>query len=579
MRRSTAGFLALIAIAPGCKKKDEPAPVAKVEPAVEAAVAAPEGLVAEAIVRSPDALVASFRVITPIVPDKAAPLLADAMHVGRETTDEVDGTRPAYFVTTRKGPTESGFVFAVQLKSAAKVLDALAKQGLARTEDSTQALSIFEAGQAAKGPKGQVLGVRKGYLLAASSVSALKELAGYATRTLPTRPAPTSDVAITIPQSAMRGALRDAFGAVVAAAAAQRKLLLDKPKGDAGAPQAVGAMDAIGAYSARTNERIVGWLADAGEAHVNLTAKDGALSLRADVEIPNAESPFGKAIAGWQVGSALTVLAAPSNALLAFGGRTGDAARAESSRDLAEILATMYPDDVTAKERAKVEEFLSAWDKARDDAATGALLYEGPARLAVAARLGAKDPAALAKLTKDAFTTIFAMKGVASGLGKQGIGVSKFTEATIAGVRVDVLSLNMPKKPGEKPKPGEPETADVVFGPAPGGRELAVVAGVGARELFATFVEAKGDKNLEAFSPLKQQVEKLGPDLSGVALGLPSRMIPLSSGAQVTTPAPPNDPVLVAVGRSAKGPFVVLDVSRAAVELAGRFAIGTMMKK
>lgn len=580
MRRLTAGFLVLIAIAPGCKKKDEPQVVAKVEAAPEGPVAAPEGLLAEAIIRSPDALIASFRVITPIIPDKASPLLADVMHVSRETTDEVDGSKPAYFVTTRKSATENGFVFAVQLKNSAKVLDALAKQGLARTEDNAQALSIFEAGQAATGPKAQVLGVRKGFLLAASNVASLKELAGYVTRTMPTKPAPTQDVAITVPQSAMRGPLRDGLNALVTAAALQRKMLVAKAKGsDAGLPQGIGAMEAIGEYSARTNERIVAWLADAGDARITVTTKDGALSLRAEVDVPDPASPFGKQVASWPVGNALTALAAPGGALLAFTGRSSESARAESSRDFAETLATMYPDDVTPKERTKVEEFLGAWDKARSETTTGALLYEGPTRLAIAARLGAKDPAALAKLTKDAFSTIFAMKGVAAGLTRQGIGVPKFSDATIAGAHVDVLAINMPKKPGEKPKPGEPETADVVFGPVPGQSELAIVAGVGAKELFATFLENKGEKSLEAYPLLKQQVDKLGPDLAGVAMGLPSRMVPLASGSPLLTPPPANDPVFVAVGKGAKGPFFVLDVSRAAVELAGRFAISTMMKK
>ncbi|MBI2393449.1 MAG: hypothetical protein HYV09_27955 [Deltaproteobacteria bacterium] len=573
-----AGFLALVALVPACKKKVEPPPPVKNEPTVETPVPAPDGLAAEAIIRAPDAIVQSFRTITPLIPDRAAPLLSDMLHVNRETTEQVDGAKPAYFVMVRRGD-DQGFVFAVQLKDSGKVLDQLGKQGLARTEDATQALSIFEAGQAALGPRGQVLGVRRNFLLAASSVAALKELAPYATRTLPTRSVPVQDVMVTVPQAAMRGPLRDGLNRVLQAAALQRKLLVAKAKGsDAGAPKSVGALDAIGEYSARTNERIVSWLADAGEAHVAISTKDGALSIRADVEIPDPASPFGKQVAGWPVGNAVTALAAPAGALLAFTGRSGEASRVESSRDFAEALATMYPDDVTPKERQKIDEFLAAWDKARTESTTGALLYEGPARIALAARLGAKDPAALAKLTKEAFTSIFAIKGVAHGLTKEGIGVPKFSEATIAGTKVDVLSLNLPHKPGEKPKAGEPETADIVFGVVPGKNELAIVAGVGSKELFATFVETKPEKTLESFPSLKQQLEKLGPDLAGLAMGLPSRIMPLASGANVTTVAPPVDPVMLAIGKGAKGPFVALDVSRPAVELAGRFAMSTMMK-
>lgn len=577
--RVLAGFLALVALAPACKKKDAPPPPVKSEPAVEAPVPAPDGLAAEAIIRAPDAIVQSFRTITPIIPDRAAPLLSDMLHVNRETTEQVDGSKPAYFVMVRRGDDQS-FVFALQVKDSGKVLDQLGKQGLARTEDASQALSIFEAGQAATGPRTQVLGVRRNFLLAASSVAALKDLAPYATRTLPSRSVPVQDVVVTVPQSAMRGPIRDGLNQVLQAAALQRKLLVAKAKAsDAGAPKSVGALDAIGEYSARTNERIVSWLADAGEAHVAITTKDGALSIRADVDIPDPASPFGQQVAGWPVGNAVTALAAPAGALLAFTGRSGEAARVESSRDFAEALATMYPDDVTPKERQKIDEFLAAWDKARTETTTGALLYEGPARIALAARLGAKDPAALAKLTREAFTSIFAIKGVAQGLTKEGIGVPKFSEATIAGTKVDVLSLNLPHKPGEKPKAGEPETADIVFGVVPGKSELAIVAGVGSKELFATFVESKPEKTLESFPSLKQHLEKLGPDLAGVAMGLPSRIMPLASGANVTTVAPPVDPVLLAIGKGQKGPFIALDVSRPAVELAGRFAMSSMMMK
>jgi len=576
-------FAAAIVVASSAcnKKKDEPLPVPKLDTAPEPAVPAPDGLMVEAVIRSLDATLQSFRAITPMVPDRAAPILADMLHVSRETTEEVDGAKPAYFVLVRRN-NESQFVLAVHLKDSGKVLTALGKQGLARTEDPSQALSIFEAGQASPGPRGQVLGVRRNFLLAASTVAGLKELAPFATRTMPTRAVPKEDAMITVPKTAMRGPLRDALNAAILAAAARRKELLDKSKSDAGPARPASALDAIGEYAARSNERLVSWLADAGDGHVAVIAAAGSISLKGDIEIENKESAFGRAVNTWPVGDATAALNVPAGALLAFAGRSSESARTESSKDFAEMLATMYPDDVGLKEKAKIEEFLAAWDKARGEQTSGALLYEGPARLAVALRLGAKDPAALAKLTKDALTSILAIKGVMQGLTKEGIGAPKWSTATLGGTHVDVLSINMPrtheKGPGEKPKPGEPETADVVFGVVPGSSEIAVVAGVGSKDLFASVVEAKGPTSLHGFQSLDTHVKSLGTQLAGFAVAMPSRILPLASGSPVMAPSPPSDPIAFAIGRGEKGPFLSIDVTRGAVELAGKFLMTSMLK-
>jgi hypothetical protein len=576
---SSRALLAAVALTvgfAGCKKKDAP-PVPKVDLTPESAVPAPSGLMIEAVVRSPDAIVQSFRTITPLVPDRAAPLLADALHVSRETTDEVDGQKPAYFALVRRNG-ESGYVLALHVRDAGKVLVSLAKQGLARTEDPSQGLSIFEAGQTSTGPRGQVLGVRRNFLIAASTVSTLRELAPFATRTLPTRPVPQEDVFVTVPQSAMRGEVRDALRSALEAAGERRKQAAATGS-DAGIARSATAIDAIVEYATRSNERLVSWLGDAGDAHMTVVTRAGSVSIRGDIDVANAASPFGQQIESWPVGDASAALRVPAAALIAFVGRSSATARTEASRDLVDMLATTYPADVGEKEKAKLEEFLAAWDAARGDLTSGALLYEGPARIAIAARLSAKDPAALAKLTREAMASILAIKGVAQGLIKEGIGVPRFSTATLAGTHVDVLSLKLPQKPGEKPAPGEPETADIVFGVVPGSSDVALIAGVGSKDLFPMFIDTRIEKTLQSFPALSQQVQALGSSLAGFALGLPNRTLPLASGAEVKTPAPPEDPVAIAIGKGPKGPFLSMDVSRNAVELAGRFAMSAMLKK
>lgn len=104
----------------GCKKKEPPPEAKKEAVAPETAVPAPDGMVAEGIdeiARRDHGLAVT---ISPIIPDKAAPILADVLHVNRVVADEIDGQRPAFFVMARKGET-SLYVFAAPIKDASKV--------------------------------------------------------------------------------------------------------------------------------------------------------------------------------------------------------------------------------------------------------------------------------------------------------------------------------------------------------------------------------------------------------------------------------------------------------------------------
>ncbi|MBL8721227.1 MAG: hypothetical protein JNL79_34900 [Myxococcales bacterium] len=559
----------------GCKKKEAPPEAKKEAVAPETAVPAPDGMVAEGIMKSPDAIMASLRTISPIIPDKAAPILADVLHVNRVVADEIDGQRPAFFVMARKGET-SLYVFAAPIKDASKVGAELVKLGMSRMEDNTLGLSVFEGGATPGGPRTQVLGIRRNFLLAATSVQALKDLAPYATRSLPLKPVPTQEIAVTVPQSAVRGALRDAFKGMIDAGTAKRKELLAKAKS---APQKtpVGLMDAVGDYATRQNERMLGWLADAGDAHVTLSTTGGSVTLKADVAAVVPDSVFGKTIASWPLGDSGPALDVPIGAVLAFVGRSGEVQRTESSRDLLEMLVGTFPDDIQSKEKEKIAEFLAAWDKARADLTSGALLYEGPSRLGVGLRIGAKDPAALAKLLETALTSVLGMKGVTAGLEKQGIGKPTLSKEKIGGIEANVLSLKLPHPNGEKPKPGEPETAEIVW--AQNGTTVDLAAGVGARELFQRVVEAKAEKSLRTYPEVVKRLEALGNELGGALLGVPSRVVPLSTGSPVVAPTPPGDLVVLAMGKNAQGPFVSLDLSRGAVEVFGRLAMQTMAKK
>jgi hypothetical protein len=571
--RTLAPMLLSLALLQGaCKKKETPAPpVTKEVVGPETPVPAPEGILVEGIVRAPDAILESMRTVSPLVPDKAGPLLANVMHIPAAAGSEIDGSKPLYLVVAKLGP-ETAFIVAAPIKDAAKVTDVLAKTpSLKRSDDAEGQLAIFES---LSTPRNQVLAVRRSYLLAGASVATIKALAPYATRTMPTKPVPTEEVALTMPQAAIRGTIRDSLKAMLDASALQRKQMLEQAK-TTGAPP--GALDVVSDYQSKQTQRFVEWLADAGDGRVVLTTSGGAIALRAEVAVPNAESAFGKQVASWPLGGAVDALDVPPSSFIAFSSRTSETSRTEASRDVADMLASSFSADIGPKEKTLIEGFLATWDKARGEKTTGSLVYEGPTKVGLTLRLEAKDAPALSKMMGDALKSILAVKGVASGLKKQGIDAPKFTTEKVSGIDTTVMTIKLPRKPGEIPKPGEPDDADVVFGPS--GSDVVVAAGVGARDILKEMIDAKTDptKSFASSTSLAAQMKALGETTAGVGLVLPSRIIPMSSGATVTTTPPPNDPILIAIGKGTSGPYVSLALSKPAVDTLVRLLMKSML--
>ena len=92
-----------------------------------------------------------------------------------------------------------------------------------------------------------------------------------------------------------------------------------------------------------------------------------------------------------------------------------------------------------------------------------------------------------------------------------------------------------------------------------------------------TLLDAKGPRAIEGFADLAKQVKDLGSLLAGTALVLPSRIVPIASGAPVMAPTAAVDSVVASIGKGTNGPFLTIDFSRPALELALRFAMGSMM--
>jgi hypothetical protein len=553
-----------------CKKEQPPAPKPEAQ-AAETAVPAPAGLVLEGVVRSPDAILASLRSITPLVPDKAGPLLANLLHVPAETGSEIDGTKPLFLVVT-VDPTGRHFAFAASIKDPAHVGSLLDKAGLEKSDDATSAMTLY---QSTTTPIRQVLAVRKSFLLAGDTVDGLKALAPYATRTMPGKPLPAEEIVVAIPKDAMRTSVKDMAKAALDAGAEARKQMFEKSKA---LGEKIGLLDAVGDYSARQNQRFVQWLGDAGDGKATLVTKEGAITLRGDLGVPDKETTFGKQVASWPVGDALDALSLPASSVVTFVSRTSEANRAEASKDAAEMIAQAFLDGPdAATQKTKIETFLGSWDAARGERTSGAILYGSPLKIGLSLRLEAKDAPALAKLIDAALHAVLGVKGVPEGLVKAGIDTPKWTTEKVAGIDASVLHVSFPHKAGDKPVPGQPEGADVIFGAD--GTEVVLTAGVGARDMLAETLAAKTDvaKSLAANAPLVDRMKELGTSLAGAALVLPTRIMPMVQGATVGTPPAPTDAITLSVGKSTDDAFVTIALTKPAVETLVKIAMSGMM--
>jgi hypothetical protein len=569
----TAASFVLAAGALGCRKPAPPAPV-DASPAVaapEAAVAAPTDLLVEGILKAPDALLGNLHAVNMLMPEKAGAAAGLLLHLPTVAAETIDGSQPAFFVVQKVGEA-SGFVIALPSKDPSAAQAALEKGQFERSLDEPSSTMVFESKAV---PKTQVLGVRRRWLLAASSREALLALGPYATRTLPLRPLPKDEVEVTIPASAIRGPVHESLAALVEQGNKQRSATLGAAKaGHASAPNGVpvGLMSLISDVFGRQNQRTIEGLKDVGDAKLTVRTADGGLHLHGELGAPVADGAFAKAIASWAVGDAKAVLELPAGAVVAVAGRSSASDRARTSTDLLDALAASFPDEIGAKEKLALGAFLAAWDKARSDDLAAALLYEGPDKIGVGARVGAADPVALAKLLRGGLETALALPDVANGLRK-GVGeLPRWKAEKIGALEATVLSVKMPRKPGEASKPGEPETAELVWAPAADGKSLLLTAGVGARALMQRMLELDATHALGADATLRARTEALGAENASTLLVVPSRVGGLANGAWVKELAPPSDAILLGFGRRAGAPWIDVDFSRASLDFLAQAA-------
>ncbi len=578
-------FLAIIAPT-GCKERPDPPATIDAGPAplpAEATVPAPDGLAVEGTIRSCDALLAAVRALSPLAPESARPLIADFIAVDAKTAMELLTSEPAHFAMTSQGK-DTGFVLAIPIRDARATANALRGSGLVATDDAETGLTTFVAkGDVPAGrPKNQVIGLRRNFLLAASSETALRTLTPYLTRTMPTRAllkGADDLIAANVPQSAMRTSVKQYGAMMLALAKIQRKAAHDQvvamiAAGVKGSP--AGLYDLIAEDFETVSGRELEWLSEAGDFTVRLSTSQGGLRLRADLAAPNPASPLAKHLAALSVSNARALLDLPASTVIGATIRSSVTERAESSRDIVQMVSALFGKELDDAAKSLMTKFFVAWDAARTDLSSVAIVYEGTETIGLVGALGATDGAELATLTRHAFDAVLGVSGVAAGLKKEGIGPIKIATETIASVPATVVTMPMPSAPKSdaggaatsattaKKDASRADTAEIAFAPghASSGDELWFGAGVGGRALLARMVAARAGKSLADAAPLATFTAGLGDTNAVAALLLPSRAVPALSGAAWSSPGPTEDAIALTFGRSATGAFLSLDLTR-----------------
>lgn len=594
--------LLAIAASNACKKPSEAPAVVDAGPtplAPETSVPAPDGLAIEGTIRSFDALLGALRALSPLAPETARPLLADFLAIDAKAAMELVTTEPAHFALSTSG-SDLGFLLAIPLRDPRVVAEALRASGLVATEDAALGMTTFVSpANAPPGrPKKQVLGVRRNFLLAASNEAALRSMTPYLTRTMPTRAllrGAEDLIAANVPQAAVRTTVKQGAATMLAAAAMQRKQAHEKvaamiAAGVKGSP--AGLADLIAEDVERVSAREVEWLADAGDFTVRLSTFPGGLRLRAELASPDPASPLAKHVASLSLSSARALLDLPASTVVDAVIRSAAADRAESSRDLVELSAELLGKEIDDAAKAAMIKFFAAWDGARTDVASVALVYEGTETIGLVGALGATDSTILSKLTRQGIDAVLGVPGVAAGLKKEGLGAIKVTSESIASLAATVVTLPMPpaqKSDGgaattdktAKKDAGHAETAEIAFAPghAAAGDELWFGAGVGGRALLARMAAARAGKSLADAAPLATLTTGLGESNAFAALVLPSRVVPLLAGAAWTSPAVADDGIALTFGRSATGAFLSVDLTRGGLTSLAAIAQGLEPKK
>ena len=357
--------------------------------AAEPPVPAPTGLLAEAVLPTPDATWKQVQANVGGFLSLAAPSFAGVVGStmgAPEIAALADGAAVAY-AAFGDGPDGAlHYVVVVHLGRPEAAVGALTDGETARfvRAGEDEAITVLLP----RGGTSPALGVAHGgFLLIATSRDDLKHLGPYAYRTLPSRPAPTSPLVVTIPRDSVTGPVTrlvtakwESVKADLLAKDDEQRQAHGGREPDLGDPRAF-----VATLDGHVKEWL-GALTDADHAELTFTLPEASLGGEL-LLFPRGEGPTKKFTDGLHTGDTAQLAAVPDSALVALEVRSDGAERAQTAKDTALALTGVLGARQPASDAKELAATLDAWAQARGDSFTVAVVGALARGLLVRARV------------------------------------------------------------------------------------------------------------------------------------------------------------------------------------------------
>jgi len=485
-----------LGLATGCgscsKSSDATAPEASAAViAPEPPVPAPERLLAEMVVATPDATWKRVQQgvggAAGILPNSFAGVVCALAGLDPPVANEVDGAAPAYAAIGEGQGDAIAFAIAMKLADAARTQTTLFDAENARFNAKDAGGMRVVVGKSL--PLRLTVAIaRSGWLVVASSEADLARLAPYAYRTLPTRPAQASAVAIDVPRSALAGAVR----ARAAASWGGTKAWLlardaDERKKHGGRAADFGDPPAIVACVDAAIERRLAIVGDLAGAHVDFDASEDDVHLVATLKAGGDAAT--KRFDAMKPGAAAPLLEAPADAAVAWIVRDDAAERASDAHDIEQCVESALGKRIGDDDKKRLAALADEWAKLRGDWLLGTAMSSASRGLVV--RGPSPDADAAARAVRDA-TQLFQRPFLADPLKRllrvREIAPSKVDAPPLG--KVDVVTLVRDEPKAEKDKPKLP-SAPLGLAWLAGNGELSLALGESPAALLATATKPK----------------------------------------------------------------------------------------
>jgi hypothetical protein len=538
-------LVALVVQISACKRS--PAPSTEI--IRRTPVAAPAGLVAEIIVAHPDrtwdTIRAKLRATTSLVPSSPAVFLGGALGLPLGVLEQLDFNIPLVGAIVEDAGALSA-VGAIHVKDGPRLVQAMTTSTPRFTVDAKPGAETVHLVAATPDPAGPSFAVSGNYLVVGRNKDVLERCAPFVTRTLPTRPVPTEDLAVTASQSALAGPIATRVTQLWHSWKKDREAddIALRAKHGGSAPDFGDPAEALADMDAKA-ARFLAVLGDFEEARLGITVNadepDAAERYRAVATLKaRSTGPAADEMKTMTVAGMGPLLELPAQAGVAFLSRDNSAARESAATSQVEAMAKVFGGRLAPNDKAKLETAFHAFAKGRGDWLTGAILA-GPTRSAVV-RGAVSDPAALnqsAFAMLDLLSVRAIAEPIANWIGDLKLsGVDTARSAAEGELRTVHVARRVPKvklprdksEKTEKPeKVMENDAFDIAW--AVGKEAFVGAAGQRAKEALGSLEKPEENGTLARTVHLKTAATRLGPTIAFALVVDLARLGPTTSAS------------------------------------------------